>query len=81
VDAFVLNFTANCPLALCSYLIDIYDDGGDNFSWVDGTTEQPVPNAYTQARVIVQTPIPAAVWLLGSALGVLGWARSRTLAG
>jgi hypothetical protein len=55
VDAFVLSFTANCPPdTVCTYLIDIHDDGGD-FSWTD-TNAQPIPATYTQARVVVSGP-------------------------
>jgi hypothetical protein len=77
VDAYVMNFTASCSTAVCVYNIDVYDDG-DDFSWTD-TNAGPIPATYTQARVILQTPIPAGVWLLGSALGMLGWVRHRSV--
>jgi hypothetical protein len=78
VDAFVLYFTTNCPSGFCTYDINIFDDGGD-FSWTD-TNANAIPATYTQARVCTTlfcVPLPPGLWLLGSALGVLGWMRQR----
>ena len=65
--------------------IVLIDDGLDN-SWTDQDAHAVTGVSYTQADVTVRcpypgepescplpdTPLPAAVWLLGSALGVLG---------
>jgi hypothetical protein len=54
-----------------------------NGSW-DGTT-LVMSNAVSAASGLSMTfsvsaiPVPAAVWLFGSALGLLGWARRRTV--
>jgi hypothetical protein len=63
VVAFVLTFSVGGP---GEYLIDIMDDGGD-FSWTD-TSAMPIPNTYTQARIINAIPLPAASWLLAPAI-------------
>jgi hypothetical protein len=51
--------------------------------WSD--ISSPVPNAipidnYAGASIGAPVPVPAAVWLFGSALGLLGWVRRRTTA-
>ena len=69
--------------------IVLIDDGLDN-SWTDQDANAVTGVSYTQADVGVRcpypgpescplphTPLPAAVWLLGSALGVLGVMRRR----
>ncbi len=54
-----------------------------NGSW-DGTT-LVMSNAVSSSGGLYMTfsvsaiPVPAAVWLFGSALGLLGWARRRTV--
>lgn len=71
-DAFVINFTA---LAAGPANTVIFDDQFD-FSWTDGATFLPIPVTYTQADVTV-IPVPAAAWLFGSAVGLLGAVRRR----
>jgi hypothetical protein len=44
---------------------------------VNGSWTQ-LPNAIVPALRITAVPVPAAVWLFGSALGVLGWAKKKT---
>lgn len=46
------------------------------------TTDAFGETAWIQKKITVvasTVPVPAAVWLLGSALGVLGWARRKTV--
>ena len=74
-DAFVINFVAT---AYGSFNIALYDDSGD-FSWTDANAN-PIPVTYTQADVGSHVPLPAAFWLLGSALGVLGWMKRKAAA-
>ena len=42
------------------------------------TFSQYTPHDLDQIRILTVVPVPAAVWLFGSALGVLGWIRSKT---
>ena len=36
-----------------------------------------VPHDYDNVRIVTAVPVPAAVWLFGSGLGLLGWMRRR----
>jgi hypothetical protein len=64
-------------LAVGDANIRIFDDQND-FSWTDATTSLPIPVTYNQANVnVAPIPVPAAVWLFGSALGVMGWLRRK----
>jgi hypothetical protein len=36
-------------------------------------------NFVSMGIAITTVPVPAAIWLFGSALGLLGWARRRTI--
>ena len=38
---------------------------------------QFTPHDLDQIRVLTAVPVPAAVWLFGSGLGLLGWMRRR----
>jgi len=38
---------------------------------------QYTPHDMDQIRILTAVPVPAAVWLFGSALGMLGWMRRR----
>jgi hypothetical protein len=51
-------------------------------SQLDGTSDgNTINNAVAAIRVNSNVvPIPAAVWLFGSGLGLLGWLRRRTTA-
>ena len=71
-DAFVINFTA---LAAGPANVVIFDDQFD-LVWVEAVSLRTIPVTYTQADVSV-IPVPAAAWLFGSALGLLGAARRR----
>lgn len=65
-NAFQVNFsTVGNGLAN----IVVFDDQIDN-SWTDQDAA-PIPMSYTQANVTVAAPVPAAVWMLISALGSL----------
>lgn len=69
----VFNFTA---LAAGALNFSIGDDGLDNV-WTDANTFEAIPVTYnyTNSGVTVQgavVPLPASVWLLGTALGLVG---------
>ena len=53
---------------LLQWVPTVLTDGGQ-LQFFDG-----ISDATFQAVVV---PVPAAVWLLGSALGVLGWAKRK----
>jgi len=66
-----------------------YDFGFDGFSGVDGMTAGDlifignglplgIPDTGGERMTFQVVPVPAAAWLFGSALGLLGWARRRT---
>jgi hypothetical protein len=75
-DAFRINFTA---IGEGFANIVLFDDQVDN-SWTDAITFGAIPVTYTQASSVQVIPVPAAVWLFGSALGLLGVARRRMVA-
>jgi len=52
-------------------------DGGDALTL---TTETANKSSYVVQLTTAVVPVPAAVWLFGSALGLLGWIRSRVSA-
>lgn len=61
------------------------DDGGNESGWFDKNTGGAIFSViYHNANVCVsclpQVPVPAAVWLFGSALGVMGWLRRQVTA-
>ena len=70
--AFTINFVA-VGLGLAN--IQIVDDGAD-FVWSDEFSA-PIPVTYTNTLSPQVIPVPAAAWLFGSALGLLGVARRR----
>lgn len=49
--------------------------GGDSLTL---TTETGSNSSYVMALTTAVVPVPAAVWLFGSALGLLGWMRRKT---
>ena len=76
-DAFQVTFQATAPGAAGIVLTDDQSD----FCWSDPVTFGCIPDVtYTQANVAAPLlPVPTAAWLLGSALGVLGWMKRRKL--
>jgi len=52
-------------------------DYGDTYPHITFTPDKVQFNAGVALVRVVGTPIPAAVWLFGSALGLLGWIRRR----
>jgi hypothetical protein len=72
-DVAVLRFSA---FAGGAANIVINDDGGNTTGWYDATTAEYIPTSYINANIVV-TPIPPAVWLFGSALGVMGVMRRK----
>lgn len=71
--AFTINFVA---IGLGAANIQLIDDGAD-FSWTDAATFEPIVSTYSYSLSPQVIPIPAAAWLFGSALGLLGVARRR----
>ena len=72
--AFRLNFVA---IGLGAANVQIGDDGAD-FTWSDALSLPIEGVTYTYQNNNIQViPVPAAVWLFGSALGLLGVARRR----
>jgi hypothetical protein len=82
-DAFVINFFAfqtgdaniriidDCDSNSGNPLTDAADCAAATRAWFDDPDFNPISIAYTQATVRV-VPVPAAAWLLVSALGGLG---------
>jgi hypothetical protein len=65
--------TMTCPADICADAGRLYGAG----DFLDGSGEvAPLSNVTAYSAV----PIPAAVWLLGSGLGMLGWMRRRKTA-
>ncbi len=65
--------TLTCPAGVCNpsarnYTLDDFLNGGDSIADL------------SNVRAFNAVPIPAAVWLFGSALGLLGWTSRRKLA-
>jgi hypothetical protein len=65
--------TLTCPAGICTavdrfYTLGDFLNGGGNIADL------------SNVRAFNAVPIPAAVWLFGSALGLLGWTRRRKLA-
>jgi len=44
------------------------------------TFSQYAAHDMDQIRILTAVPVPAAVWLFGSGLGLLGWVRRRSVA-
>ncbi|MGI9343044.1 MAG: VPLPA-CTERM sorting domain-containing protein [Gammaproteobacteria bacterium] len=51
-------------------------DFGPGFSYI--TFSNTIDGTQGVELTLTQVPVPAAAWLFGSALGLLGWARRRT---
>jgi hypothetical protein len=62
--------TVTCPTGICT-ADRLYVEG----DFLDAKTGAPAPLSNVTAYGVV--PIPAAVWLFGSGLGMLGWMRRR----
>ncbi|MBT8443858.1 MAG: VPLPA-CTERM sorting domain-containing protein [Gammaproteobacteria bacterium] len=65
------------PVAQASWdgsTLTLHNEGRDAAGNVNGTDLQNAFSLTVEAQVI---PVPAAVWLFGSALGLLGWMRRR----
>ncbi len=65
--------TLMCPAGICDvadrfYTVNDFLNGGDSIADL------------SNVRAFNAVPIPAAVWLFGSALGLLGWTSRRKLA-
>jgi len=74
-DSFILEFIAQ---SAGTSAITI-DESGVSRGWSDSSDLSIISGViYNQGSVTVSAvPVPAAVWLFGSALGLLGWARRR----
>jgi len=79
-DLAVFTFTA---LAAGAMNLVINDDGGIFTGWFDNDTAEVIPVDYTQANVQIGpapvVPVPAAAWLLISALGSMVALKRRPL--
>jgi len=62
----------DCPASICgsdrAYTLADFENNGGNIA------------ALSNVRAFSVVPVPAAVWLFGSALGMLGWMRRRSSA-
>lgn len=65
--------TTYCPQVCTPENYDFYGE----VAFTTGFDQAGIPRPYWTASVI---PIPAAVWLFGSALGLLGWLRRKQTA-
>jgi hypothetical protein len=63
--------TLTCPAGICATADRFYAE----VDFLDPKTGTPAPLSSVTAYSAV--PVPAAVWLLGSGLGLLGWMRRR----
>jgi hypothetical protein len=77
-DAAILTFTV---LASGAASIWINDDGGWCCGWFDADSAEYIPVTYVQTNVVGAepslVPVPAALWLFGSALGIMSWLRRK----
>jgi len=86
----VMYFVSDCSLVTCSapleaVLLDVYFDSAITSPGVIGISgglafdngDLPFQLALGPSATVSSVPIPAAVWLFGSALGGLGWMRRR----
>lgn len=55
---------------------DLDAGGAVNLKWFIGGA--PGASSFNTFQLQQQIPVPAAVWLFGSALGLMGWMRRRT---
>ncbi len=62
-----------CPVGICE-IERLYVEG----DFLDSKTDLPAPLSTITAYSVV--PIPAALWLFGSGLGLLGWMRRKSIA-
>jgi hypothetical protein len=63
-----------------SYALGNADDSGEYFAaHIAGYADGATGNTSGQFAGSTAVPVPAAVWLFGSGLGILGWMRRRKL--
>jgi hypothetical protein len=65
--------TVTCPAGICADAGRLYAAG----DFLNGSGEVAPLSSVTAYGVV---PIPAAVWLFGSGLGLLGWMRRKSIA-
>jgi hypothetical protein len=66
------NTPTNIDIALGTFPSGAGDD-----VWTNASSEEIIIDSYSGAQINAVIPVPAAVWLFGSALGLLGWVRRR----
>ena len=75
--AIVKSFTVNDGIIIPSIISPRHDISNHNWLWNDNVTHYESLGYWGGEIVGSVVPVPAAVWLFGSALAGLGWIRRK----